>query len=64
MWQKNFLNLRRNFEEEKFMLSMLIMLDDWEKQEGIKFEKIMPSDSDMILKAIKVLNVEPSYVHK
>ncbi len=43
---------------------MLIMLDDWEKQEGIKFEKIMPSDSDMILKAIKVLNVEPSYVHK
>ncbi len=44
--------------EDRFVVNMISLLDQWEKQEGLKFEKIMPSDWDMVLKAIKVLDVE------
>ncbi|MCF6360913.1 MAG: hypothetical protein L3J29_09160 [Cyclobacteriaceae bacterium] len=48
--------------EDNFVINMISMFDEWEEQDGIKFEQIMPSDWDMILKAIKVLNIEPAVV--
>ena len=48
--------------EDKFVVNMILMLDEWEVLKGMKFERIMPSDWDLLLKAIKVLSVEPTAV--
>ena len=48
--------------ENEFVVNMILMLDEWEVLKGIKFDRIMPSDWDLLLKAIKVLNVEQTSV--
>ena len=55
---KKYLEFYQVLDEENFAVNMISLLDQWEKKEGLKFEKIMPSDWDMILKALKVLDVE------
>ncbi len=55
---KKYLEFYQVLDEENFVVNMISLLDQWEKKEGLKFEKIMPSDWDMILKALKVLDVE------
>ncbi len=55
---KKYLEFYQVLEEENFVANMIFMIDEWEKQEEIKFEKLMPSDWNMILKALKVLDVE------
>ncbi len=55
---KRYLELYQVLDEEKFVANMIFMLDEWEKEEGLKFEQLMPFDWDMVLKALKVLEVE------
>ncbi len=59
---KRYLEFYNKLNEENFVVNMIFMLDEWEKQDGLKFERLMPSDWEMILKAVKVLNVEPIFV--
>jgi len=58
---KKYLEFYQVLDEENFVVNMISLLDQWEKKEGLKFEEIMPSDWDMILKALKVLDVETVY---
>ncbi len=46
-------------KEDNFVVNLICMLDEWEVKEEIKFERLMPSDWEMILKAVKVLDIEP-----
>jgi len=59
---KRYLEFYNALNEENFVVNMIFMLDEWEKLEGLKFERLMPSDWEMILKAVKVLDVEPVFV--
>ncbi len=59
---KNYLEHHNEFIEAEFVVNMILMLDEWEGKKGIKFERIMPSDWDFLLKAIKVLDVEQTMV--
>ncbi len=56
---KKYLAFYQVLDEENFVANMIFMLDEWEKQEGLKLERLMPSDWDMVLKALKVLDIEP-----
>ncbi|RUA33924.1 MAG: hypothetical protein DSY77_07885, partial [Bacteroidetes bacterium] len=56
---KRYLEFYGSLNEDNFVLNMIFMLDEWEEQEEVKFERLMPSDWEMILKAVRVLNIEP-----
>jgi len=45
-------------EESGFVVNVILLLDDWEKKKNLKFDRIMPSDWNLLLKAVKVLNVD------
>ncbi len=60
---KRYLEFYDTLKEESFVVNMIFMLDDWEVNENVKFERLMPSDWEMILKAVKVLNIEPVAVN-
>lgn len=59
---KKYLEFYDTLNEENFVVNMIFMLDDWETREKVKFERLMPSDWEMILKAIRVLNIEPKAI--
>ena len=59
---KRYLEYHNELCEENFVVNMIFMLDEWEKQEGFKFDRVMPSDWDLLLKAVKVLNVEHAVI--
>lgn len=47
-----------SFAEKEFVVNMVLLLDTWENEKGLKFERIMPSDWNLLLKAVRVLNVD------
>jgi len=49
--------------EDSFVVNLICMIDEWEIKEDVKFERLMPSDWEMILKAVKFLNIEPIVVN-
>ncbi|MCB0494940.1 MAG: hypothetical protein KDC79_02280 [Cyclobacteriaceae bacterium] len=55
---KNYLEHYGSFVEKEFVVNMILMLDVWENQRGLKFERLMPSDWNMLLKATRVLSVD------
>lgn len=59
---ESYLEIHNELLENEFVVNMILMLDEWEVLKGIKFDRIMPSDWDFLLKAIKVLNVEQTTV--
>jgi hypothetical protein len=59
---KSYLEYHGVLIENDFVVNMILMLDNWAEEKGFKFDRIMPSDWDMLLKAVKVLSVEQSVV--
>ena len=59
---ESYLENHNELIENEFVVNMILMLDELEVLKGIKFDRIMPSDWDLLLKAIKVLNVEQTTV--
>ena len=57
---KNYLEYYGFLDENEFVVNVILLLDDWEKEKAIKFDRIMPSDWNLLLKAVKVLNVDQS----
>ena len=59
---KSYLEHHSELVETEFVVNMILMLDEWAEEKGIKFDRIMPSDWDLLLKAVKVLHVEQAVV--
>ena len=55
---KGYLEYYGFLEEEDFVVNMILLLDIWEVEKGMKFERIMPSDWNLLIKAVKVLCVD------
>ncbi len=56
---KKYLEQYMELNEDEFMVNMMCLLDELEASEGLTFERIMPSDWNLLLKAVRVLNVSP-----
>lgn len=59
---KSYLEYHDVLIENDFVVNMILMLDQWAEEKGFKFDRIMPSDWDLLLKAVRVLSVEQSVV--
>lgn len=59
---KSYLDFHNGLIEKDFVVNMILMLDEWAEEKGLKFDRIMPSDWDLLLKAVRVLSVEHSTV--
>lgn len=59
---KSYLEHHNELIEEDFVVNMILMLDEWAEEKGFKFDRIMPSDWDLLLKAVRVLSVEQTVV--
>ncbi len=59
---KSYLDQHIVLIENDFVVNMILMLDEWAEEKGFKFDRIMPSDWDKLLKAVRVLHVEQAVV--
>ena len=59
---KSYLEHHDILDENDFVVNMILMLDEWAEEKGFKFDRIMPSDWDLLLKAVRVLSVEQSVI--
>ena len=59
---KSYLECHEVLIENDFVVNMMLMLDNWAEEKDLKFDRIMPSDWDLLLKAVRVLSVEQSVV--
>lgn len=55
---KSYLEHYGSFIEDEFVVNMIFLLDTWENEMGLKFDRLMPSDWNLLFKAVRVLNVE------
>lgn len=55
---KSYLEHYGGLVENEFVVNMIFLLDLWEKEQGLSFERIMPSDWNLLFKAVKVLDVD------
>jgi len=55
---KGYLEHYGRLVENEFVVNMIFLLDLWEKEQGLSFERIMPSDWNLLFKAVKVLEVD------
>lgn len=59
---KSYLEHYGFFIEDEFIVNMVLLLDTWENEIGLKFDRLMPSDWNLLFKAIRVLSVDqPSF---